>query len=159
MILLNIFNFLFSIIYKKKYKTFHGEKVYTANTVERLLIEFAKKHTELALKEAYENAEAIVGCDSGLTGSAASVDKDSILNAYPPLYNMKTNSIKEQVINYLKDVAIEKTPTQIGLFLGKKYNSASSSVTPALKALVKDNIVKLNKKGNVALYSWISNIV
>ncbi len=45
------------------------------------MIEFAKLHVEQALKEASENADTIYRGDS--FGDYI-VDKDSILNAYPP---------------------------------------------------------------------------
>ena len=63
--------------------------------------------------------------------------------------------MKEKVANYLKTLNIGKTPTQIGLALGKDYNSASSSVTNALKSLVNDGLVyKIKIDGNV-LYGWV----
>ena len=37
--------------------------------------------------------------------------------------------MKEKVSKYLKSLNIGKTPTEIGIALGKDYNSASSSVT------------------------------
>lgn len=43
----------------------------------------AQLHVEAALKAAAEKAEAIEGWNSGLAGSAASVNKESILSAYP----------------------------------------------------------------------------
>ena len=52
------------------------------------MIEFAKLHVEAALKAASEEAQAIEGWNTGFSGSAASVDKDSILNSYP-LKNIK----------------------------------------------------------------------
>lgn len=45
--------------------------------------EFAKYHAEAALKAASENAEAIDGWSTPFSGNSASVDKESILNAYP----------------------------------------------------------------------------
>jgi len=53
-----------------------------------LMIEFAKLHVTEALKAAAEKAEAIEGWSTGFSGSAASVDKESILNSYP-LTNIK----------------------------------------------------------------------
>ena len=52
------------------------------------VIQITKGKVEAALKEASENAEAIEGYNTGFSGNAASVDKDSILNAYP-LENIK----------------------------------------------------------------------
>ena len=52
------------------------------------MIEFAKMHVEAALKEASEKAQAIEGWNTGFSGSAASVDKDSIINSYS-LENIK----------------------------------------------------------------------
>lgn len=45
-------------------------------------------------------------------------------------------TIKEKVLNYLKGFNTGKGPTEIGLALGKDYNTASSSVSPSLKKLV-----------------------
>lgn len=52
-------------------------------SVDVWLVEFAKLHRKAALEAAAKNAEAIEGWNSGLAGNAASVDKNSILNAYP----------------------------------------------------------------------------
>lgn len=41
--------------------------------------------------------------------------------------------MKEKVLEYLKSQYVGKTPTKIGLALGKDYNSASSSVNVPLK--------------------------
>lgn len=49
------------------------------NSYSQLMIEFARLHVEAALKEANENVEVI--CDS--SGIFQSIDKNSILNAYP----------------------------------------------------------------------------
>jgi hypothetical protein len=51
-------------------------------------VEFAKLHVKAALKAAAANAQAIEGWSTGFSGNAASVDKESILNAYP-LCNVK----------------------------------------------------------------------
>lgn len=47
------------------------------------MVKFAKLHVEAALEAASENAEAIDGWSTPFSGNSASVDKDSILNAYP----------------------------------------------------------------------------
>jgi len=47
------------------------------------LIEFAKLHVKATLEAVAEKAVAIEGWNTGFSGSAASVDKESILNAYP----------------------------------------------------------------------------
>lgn len=52
------------------------------------IVEFAQMHTKAALEVAAENAEVTEGWNTGFSGSAASVDKDSIINAYP-LTNVK----------------------------------------------------------------------
>jgi hypothetical protein len=57
-------------------------------TSTEMMIEFAKLHVEAALKAASEKAESIEGWNTGFSGSASSVDKDSILNSYP-LENIK----------------------------------------------------------------------
>jgi hypothetical protein len=51
-------------------------------------IEFAKLHVQAALEAAFENVEIIDGWNTGFSGSAASLNKDSIINAYP-LVNIK----------------------------------------------------------------------
>lgn len=59
--------------------------------------------------------------------------------------------MKEKVANYLKTLAKLKTPTEIGLALGKNYNTASSFVSnPFLKKLVDDGVVyKMKIDGKV----------
>ena len=63
--------------------------------------------------------------------------------------------MKEQVKNYLKSLNVGKTPTQIGLSLGKDYNTASSSVTNALKSLVNEGLVYKTKIDRKVLYGWV----
>jgi predicted transcriptional regulator len=63
--------------------------------------------------------------------------------------------MKEQVKNYLKSLNAGKTPTQIGLALGKDYNTASSSVTNALKSLVNEGLVYKTKIDGKVLYGWV----
>lgn len=53
-----------------------------------LMKEYAQLHVQAALEAAAENAEVTEGWNTGFSGSAASVDKDSIINAYP-LTNIK----------------------------------------------------------------------
>jgi hypothetical protein len=48
-----------------------------------IMIDFAKIHVTEALRQASEKAESIEGWNTGFSGSASSIDKDSILNAYP----------------------------------------------------------------------------
>lgn len=62
--------------------------------------------------------------------------------------------MKDKVIEYLKGVNTGKTPTEIGLALGKTYTSASSSVTPALKSLVENGFVTKEKIDGKILYKW-----
>lgn len=57
-------------------------------TSTEMMITFAKMHVEAALKVACEEAESIEGWNTGFSGSASSVDKNSILNSYP-LENIK----------------------------------------------------------------------
>lgn len=64
-------------------------------------------------------------------------------------------SMKEKVANYLKNLKVGKTPTEIGLALGKDYNSASSSVTTPLKKLVNEKLVYKKKIGRKVLYYWV----
>lgn len=62
--------------------------------------------------------------------------------------------MKEKVSNYLKSKNIGKTPTEIGIALGKSYTQASSSVSGALKALIKDGLIMKQKIGGRVLYKW-----
>jgi hypothetical protein len=62
--------------------------------------------------------------------------------------------MKDKVIEYLKSMNNGKTPTEIGLALGKPYNSASSSVSPALKYLVKCGLATRQIIDRKVLYSW-----
>lgn len=55
----------------------------THKSSEELLIEFAKLHVQACKKEIAEKAEVIEGWNTGFSGSAASVDKNSILSSYP----------------------------------------------------------------------------
>ena len=64
-------------------------------------------------------------------------------------------SIKDKVLTYLKTVNIPQTPTQIGLAIGKDYNSASSSVTSPLKSLIEEGLVSKEKNSGKVLYSLI----
>lgn len=56
--------------------------------IQETIIEHTKLHVEAALKAASENAEAVDGWNTGFSGCAASVSKQSILDAYP-LTNIK----------------------------------------------------------------------
>lgn len=49
--------------------------------------------------------------------------------------------MKERIYEYLKKYPYGKTPTQIGLALGKTYNTASSSVNNPLKKLMDEGKV------------------
>lgn len=60
--------------------------IFVLRNIEEFMIEFAKLHVEAALKEASEKAE--LEGDEGSIFDYISVDKDSILNAYP-LENIK----------------------------------------------------------------------
>ncbi len=60
--------------------------------------------------------------------------------------------MKEKVLKYLTENKNGGTPTQIGLALGKDYNSASSSVSGALKSLLKDSLVEKLKIDGKLIY-------
>lgn len=62
--------------------------------------------------------------------------------------------MKEKVLAYLKSQNTGKGPTDIGLALGKDYNTASSSVSPALKQLTKDGIIKRQKVDGKITYQY-----
>jgi DNA-binding transcriptional ArsR family regulator len=64
------------------------------------------------------------------------------------------DTIKEQVTKYLKSINTGKTPTEIGLALGKSYDTASSSVSSALKSLIDDELVTKSKIDGKVLYKW-----
>lgn len=64
-------------------------------------------------------------------------------------------NMKEKVASYLKKINVGKTPTEIGMALGKDYNSASSSVSKSLKKLVEDGLVSKMKIDKKVLYRWI----
>ena len=63
--------------------------------------------------------------------------------------------MKEKVANYLKTLNVGKTPTEIGLALGKNYNTASSSVSNPLKKLVDEGVVYKMKIDGKVLYGWV----
>lgn len=63
--------------------------------------------------------------------------------------------MKEKVYNYLKAQRIGKTPTEIGMALGKSYGQASSSVNGALKSLIKSGLVSKEKVNGKVLYKII----
>jgi predicted transcriptional regulator len=65
--------------------------------------------------------------------------------------------MKEKVSTYLKQFNVGKTPTEIGLALGKGYNQASSSVSNPLKSLIKDGLVDKVKIDGKILYYWVRN--
>lgn len=50
--------------------------------------------------------------------------------------------MKQRVLDFLKSRNNGATPTEIGLALGKKYTTASSSVSDPLKRLIKEGLVK-----------------
>lgn len=50
--------------------------------------------------------------------------------------------MKELVLKFLKKKPMGATPTEIGLGIGKGYQTASSSVTQPLKRLMKEGLVK-----------------
>jgi predicted transcriptional regulator len=68
---------------------------------------------------------------------------------------MSKIKIKDRVTEYLKQINIGKTPTEIGIMIGKDYNTASSSVTTSLKSLVEEGFVERIKTDNKILYKWI----
>lgn len=63
--------------------------------------------------------------------------------------------MKEKVANYLKSINVGKTPTEIGLALGKSYTQASPSVNTPLKKLVEEGLVYREKNDGKVLYGWI----
>ena len=63
--------------------------------------------------------------------------------------------MKEKIKEYLKSIKVGKTPTEIGLALGKNYNSASSSVNNPLKKLIEEGLVYKMKIDGKTLYGWI----
>ena len=63
--------------------------------------------------------------------------------------------MKDKVAIYLKTLNVGKTPTEIGLALGKEYNTASSSVTNPLKKLVEEGLVYKMKIDGKVLYGWV----
>ncbi len=60
--------------------------------------------------------------------------------------------MKEKVLTFLKGFNVGKTPTEIGMGLGKTYNQASSSVSGALKSLVDEGAVSKKKLDGKVLY-------
>jgi len=70
--------------FRKRYEELKTAPPEDFNGTDVLIVkEIIKLHVEAALKAAAERAEAIEGWNTGFSGSAASVNKDSILNAYP----------------------------------------------------------------------------
>ena len=63
--------------------------------------------------------------------------------------------MKEKIKEYLKSIKVGKTPTEIGLALGKNHNSASSSVNNPLKKLIEEGLVYKMKIDGKTLYGWI----
>lgn len=63
--------------------------------------------------------------------------------------------MKEKVLTYLFNQEVGKTPTEIGIALGKDYNQASSSVSKALKQLIEENWVERYKINGKVLYKYI----
>jgi len=62
--------------------------------------------------------------------------------------------MKEKVLTYLINQEGGKTPTEIGIALGKDYNQASSSVSKALKQLIEENWVERYKINGKVLYKY-----
>lgn len=60
--------------------------------------------------------------------------------------------MKEKVLNYLKYINRDVTPTQIGIALGYDYNKASSSVSYSLKKLCEEGLIKRYKMDSQILY-------
>jgi len=57
---------------------------------------------------------------------------------------------KEKVLQFLKEIPDKvHTPTEIGIAIGKDYNSASSCVSPILKKLEQEGVVRISKVGRV----------
>lgn len=68
----------------------------------------------------------------------------------------KGKTIKDQVAETMRLLRRHLTPTEIGSHLGKPYELASSSVTPALKELVRENMVeRIEISNRKVLYKWI----
>lgn len=63
--------------------------------------------------------------------------------------------MKERVLNYLKLNPAGRTPTEIGMALGKSYSIASSSVSGALKSLVNEEKITRTKIDGKILYSFL----
>ena len=63
--------------------------------------------------------------------------------------------MREKIINYLKCRPGGSTPTNIGLSLGKKYSTASSSVSYWLKKLKDEGVVKRYKINGRVIYKYI----
>lgn len=74
--------------FKEEFKALRRDAPAISHDFKLKAIEFAKLHVETALRIAAENAEAIDSWTDGFSGSAASVDRNTILNAYP-LENIK----------------------------------------------------------------------
>ncbi len=62
--------------------------------------------------------------------------------------------MKEKVKEFLKKSNSPKSPTEIGLALGKSYNQASASVSSILKKLVEEELVYKTKVDGKVLYGW-----
>ena len=59
-------------------------------------------------------------------------------------------NIKEQVLLFLTENKNNRySPTEIGLAIGKEYNSASSSVSGSLRKLEKEGLINICKVGRV----------
>jgi len=71
-----------------QYEKDPNQIVYTEEDVKNLMIEFAKFHVDAALKAAAENATADIPFYENGVPASPSVNKDSILGAYP-LDNIK----------------------------------------------------------------------
>lgn len=58
--------------------------------------------------------------------------------------------MKEKVLKFLEKNPAGKTPTEIGIALGKSYSTASPSVNYPLKSLIKEGlVVKIKIDGKV----------
>ena len=62
--------------------------------------------------------------------------------------------MKEKVKEFLKKSNSPKSPTEIGLALGKSYNQATAAVSAMLKKWVEEELVYKTKVDGKVLYGW-----
>jgi len=64
--------------------------------------------------------------------------------------------MKTLILDYLIKFPEGKTPTQIGMALGRNYSTASAAVSGALKSLIKEGKVKKLKIDKKVKYVAVS---